>query len=175
LRNEVALFLSGILNCSEGTFCKKCEICRKIEDKTHPDVKWIIPEKNILSIDAVRNVKDNIILKPFSGEYKIYIFQVEYLKEEASSAFLKIIEEPPEYGVFIILCPNINFLLPTITSRCFKIYINYELPELNEKNRKKIEEFIELLNYVKEGNFFKFFKKVLCSFRKFNRSAYKIS
>ena len=160
LRDEVALFLSGILNCNEGIFCKKCEICKKIENRTYPDVKWIVPEKNILSIDEVRNVKDNIIVNPFSGKYKIYIFQIEYLKEEASSAFLKIIEEPPEYGIFIILCPNINFLLPTITSRCFKIYINYELPELNDRGVKNIEEFIELLNFVEEGNFFNFFKKV---------------
>ncbi len=160
LRNEVALFLSGILNCYEGKFCKKCEMCKKIENKTHPDVKWIIPEKSILSINEVRSVKNDIIINPYSGKYKIYIFKIEYLKEEATSAFLKVMEEPPEYGILIILCPNINFLLPTVISRCFKIYLNYELPELDERSIKNMEEFLELLNLVKNGNFFNFFKKV---------------
>ncbi|MCX7916879.1 MAG: hypothetical protein N2589_01955 [bacterium] len=160
LRNESALFLSGILNCREENFCKKCEICKKIEKRTHPDIKWIVPENNILSIDEVRNVKNDIFIKPYFQRYKIYIFQIEYVKEEAGSAFLKVLEEPPEYGIIIILCPNINFLLPTVISRCFKIYINYELPEINKDDFKNIEEFLELLNLVKIENFFEFFKKV---------------
>ncbi len=160
LRNEIALFLSGILNCSEDFFCGKCDNCIRIKSNIHPDIKWIIPEKNILSIDEVRNLKNDIFIKPYFGRYKIYIFQVEYLKEEASSAFLKVIEEPPEYGIIIILCPNINFLLPTITSRCFKIYINYQLPELNEEGIKNIDEFLELLNFLKNKDFLNFFKAV---------------
>ncbi|MCS7181279.1 MAG: hypothetical protein NZ891_08045, partial [bacterium] len=132
----------------------------KIEKRTHPDIKWIVPENNILSIDEVRNVKNDIFIKPYFQRYKIYIFQIEYVKEEAGSAFLKVLEEPPEYGIIIILCPNINFLLPTVISRCFKIYINYELPEINKDDFKNIEEFLELLNLVKIENFFEFFKKV---------------
>ncbi|MFN4227944.1 MAG: hypothetical protein ACK4F0_07405 [Candidatus Ratteibacteria bacterium] len=160
LRNEVAIFLSGILNCIEGIFCEKCDNCKRIKNDTHPDIKWIIPEKYILSIDEVRDVKKEIFIKPYLGKYKIYIFQIEHLKEEAASAFLKVIEEPPEFGIIIILCPNINFLLPTITSRCFKIYINYELPELNEEGIRDINEFLELLNKVINKNFLNFFKLV---------------
>lgn len=159
-REEIALFLSGILNCEKEVFCEKCEICKKIKNKIHPDVKWIYPEKSVLSIDEVRTVKEDIFIKPYYNKYKIYIFEVEYIKEEAASSFLKIIEEPPLYGVIIILCPNINFLLPTIISRCYKIYLNYVLPEYKEIFEKNEEEFIEFIRLIKDKKFSDFFKKV---------------
>ena len=159
-RNEVALFLSGILNCEKGRFCGMCEICKRIQNKTYPDIRWIIPEKSILSIDEVREVKKDIFIKPYSGKFKIYIFETEYIKEEASSAFLKILEEPPEYGIMLILSPNINFLLPTIISRCFRIYLNYKIPQYHEDIEQNKKEFFELVNMVKNKNFANFFKKI---------------
>lgn len=159
-REDVALFLSGILNCEVGNFCKKCEICKRIENRTHPDIKWIIPEKSVLSIEEVRELKNEIFVKPYYNKYKIYIFEVEYVKEEASSAFLKILEEPPEYGIILLLSPNINFFLPTIISRCFKIYINYILPEYEDEFEKSKEEFFEFFKLVENRDFFEFFKKV---------------
>jgi DNA polymerase-3 subunit delta' len=158
-RREVAIFFSGILNCDKN-FCKKCEICKKIITHTHPDLRFIVPEKNILSIDEVREVKNDIFTKPYYNKYKIYIFEIEYIKEEAGSAFLKIIEEPPEYGIIIILTPNINFLLPTVTSRCSKIYINYTIPKYKEEFNKNKEELIEFIELLKNKKFWEFFKKV---------------
>ena len=158
-RKDIAIFLSGVLNC-EKNFCKECEICRRIITNTHPDLKFIVPEKNILSINEVREVKNDIFTKPYYNRYKIYIFEIEYIKEEASSAFLKIIEEPPEYGILIILTPNINFLLPTIISRCSKIYINYNIPRHKEEFEKNRKEFIEFIELIRNKKFWDFFKKV---------------
>ncbi|MCM8804469.1 MAG: hypothetical protein NC833_04370 [Candidatus Omnitrophica bacterium] len=167
-REEIALFLSGILNCENGIFCEKCESCEKIKNNTHPDIRWIFPEKSILSIDEVKTVKEDIFIKPYYNKYKIYIFQVEYIKEEAASSFLKIIEEPPFYGIIIIICPNINFLLPTIISRCSKIYLNYTLPEYKEEFEKYKEEFVEFIKLTEDKKFSDFFKKIdlFCKNRK---------
>ncbi|MCM8818987.1 MAG: hypothetical protein NC915_05895 [Candidatus Omnitrophica bacterium] len=159
-REEIALFLSGILNCENEKFCEKCDVCKKIVKKIHPDIRWIIPEKSILSIDEVREVKKDIFIKPYFGKYKIYIFEITYIKEESSSAFLKVLEEPPEYGIILILCPNINFLLPTIISRCFKIYLNYKIPEYVEEIEKTVRDFFELVDFVRNKKFFEFFHKI---------------
>ena len=158
-RKDVAIFLTGILNCDKN-FCKECEICRRIITNTYPDLKLIIPEKNILSIDEVRGIKSDIFIKPYYNKYKVYIVQVEYIKEEASSAFLKIIEEPPEYGIIMILTPNINFLLPTIISRCSRIYINYNLPKYKEEFEKNKREFLEFVELIRNKKFWEFFKKI---------------
>ncbi len=158
-RREVAIFLSGILNCDKN-FCKECEICRRITTNTYPDLKLIIPEKNILSIDDVREVKNDIFVKPYYNKYKIYVFEIEYIKEEASNAFLKILEEPPEYGIIIILTPNVNFLLPTIISRCSKIYINFALPKYKEDFDKNKKEFIEFVDLLINKKYWDFFKKI---------------
>ncbi|MCM8771606.1 MAG: hypothetical protein NC922_00795 [Candidatus Omnitrophica bacterium] len=159
-REEIALFFAGVLNCKNENYCESCENCKKIKNKSHPDIRWVIPEKSILSIDDVREIKKDLFIQPYSGKYKIYIFQIEYIKEEASSAFLKILEEPPPYGILILLVPNINFLLPTIISRCFKIYLNYKLPDYNKEMEKAKEEFWELIKDVENKNFFDFFKKI---------------
>ncbi len=159
-REEVSLFLCGILNCEKEVFCGECETCRKIKNKTHPDIKWIIPERSVLSINEVREVKDDIFIKPYYNKFKIYIFEIEYIKEEAASSFLKIMEEPPFYGIILILSPNINFLLPTIISRCAKIYINYKLPEYEKKFEENIEEFLKFIKLAENRNFIEFFKNI---------------
>lgn len=159
-REEVALFFSGILNCENENFCKECKTCKEIINKNYPDVRWIIPEKSILSINEVRQVKNDIFIKPYYGKDKIYIFKIDYIKEEAGNAFLKIFEEPPEYGKILILCRNLNFLLPTIISRGFKIRLDYKFPEKNSEREKVIQEFFEIFNLLLNKKFFEFFKKI---------------
>ena len=61
-------------------------------------------------------------IKPYSSPYKIYIVpDAEKMTEAAQNALLKTIEEPPAYGVVILLTTNMNALLPTIQSRCLKL------------------------------------------------------
>ncbi|MDD3726660.1 MAG: hypothetical protein PHI44_05640 [Candidatus Ratteibacteria bacterium] len=159
-RNECATFLSKLLHCKKTPPCNSCIYCRQIENRSHPDTKWIIPSKSILSIDDIRWVKENIYITPYYGGKKIYIFEIDYMRDEAANAFLKILEEPPAYGVLIIQSSNINFFLPTIVSRCQKIRLNYALPEYSDDMEKVYQQFTDILKYVKRKDYFGFFKAV---------------
>lgn len=159
-RNECVVFLSKLLHCKEIPPCNKCTDCRQIENKTHPDTKWITPSKSILSIDDVRWVKGDIYITPYYGGRKTYIFEIDYMRAEAANAFLKILEEPPTYGTLIIHSNNINFFLPTIVSRCQKIRLNYTLPEYTEDMEKIYQQFTDILDYLRNKNFFGFFKAI---------------
>ena len=159
-REEVAIFFSLSLLCKEKNFpCFECEVCKKIMDKTYPDVRWIFPEKNILSINQVRWLKEDIYIAPYSGERKIYIFKINYMKDEAANSFLKILEEPPSYGIILILSENVNFFLPTIISRCQKIPLNYKLPSYDETIENTEKEFLQMLK-LKNTNLYEFFRYV---------------
>ncbi|MCM8776841.1 MAG: hypothetical protein NC905_01045 [Candidatus Omnitrophica bacterium] len=159
-RNECVIFLSKLLHCKETPPCDKCTDCIQIENRTHPDTKWITPSKSTLSIDDVRWVKGDIYITPYYGRRKIYIFEISYMRSEAANAFLKILEEPPSYGTLIIQSSNINFFLPTIVSRCQKIRLNYTLPEYTVPMEKIYQQFTDILGYARDKDFFRFFKAI---------------
>lgn len=159
-RNECTMFLSKLLHCKETPPCDRCIYCRQVENKNHPDTKWILPSKSILSIDDIRWVKEDIYITPYYGNRKLYIFEIDYMKDEAANAFLKILEEPPSYGVLIIQSSNINFFLPTIISRCQKIRLNYSIPEYNEEIEKTYTHFMEILKFLRGKDYFGFFRAV---------------
>ena len=158
-RIEIATFFAQLLIC-EDMGCGKCDDCKKIEKRVHPDVKWIIPERSLLSINEVRWVKEDIFVKAYSGKWKVYIFQINYIKDEAANSLLKILEEPPEYVSILILSDSINFFLPTITSRCQKLKLNYCLPEYNEEFKNYWEIFSDLISVFKEKKYYEFFKYI---------------
>ncbi len=122
-RNECVCFYQR-LQCKATPTCNKCSFCRQIDNRGHPDTKWITPSKSILSIDDVRWVKEDIYITPYYGARKIYIFDINYMRPEAANIFLKILEEPPVYGTLIIQSNNINFFLPTIVSDCKRFGLN---------------------------------------------------
>lgn len=159
-RDELSIFLSMLLNCGESYPCLECDACTKIKKRIYPDVRWVVPSKSVLSIDDVRDVKENIYITPYSGNKKVYIFDVEYMKDEAANAFLKILEEPPAHGVLVIQSSNISFFLPTIISRCQKIRLNYILPEHDEDMAEAGGQFSEILAQARNGNFFGMFKAI---------------
>ncbi|MCI5938122.1 MAG: DNA polymerase III subunit delta' [Eubacterium sp.] len=100
--------------------CKECVSCHQAESGNQPDIIWVTREKASLGVDEIRQKLCNTMdIKPFSSPYKIYIVpEAETMTVEAQNALLKTIEEPPEYGVVILLTSNISELLPTIQSRC---------------------------------------------------------
>ncbi|MCM8760361.1 MAG: hypothetical protein NC832_01410 [Candidatus Omnitrophica bacterium] len=159
-RNECVIFLSKLLHCKEIPPCNKCIECRQIENRTHPDTRWITPSKSTLSIEDVRWVKGDIYITPYYGKRKIYIFEIDYMRPEAANAFLKVMEEPPSYGTLIIQSNNINFFLPTIVSRCQKIRLNYTLPEYTEEMDTLYQQFTDILGYARDKDFFRFFKAI---------------
>lgn len=115
-------FAAGLQCQSESTDkpCKECVSCRQMESGNQPDVIWVTREKASLGVDEIREQLCNTMdIKPFSGSYKIYLVpEAEKMTEAAQNALLKTIEEPPEYGIVILMTSNISALLPTIQSRC---------------------------------------------------------
>lgn len=115
-------FAAGLQCQSESTDkpCKECVSCRQMESGNQPDVIWVTREKASLGVDEIREQLCNTMdIKPFSSPYKIYlVLEAEKMTEAAQNALLKTIEEPPEYGIVILMTSNISALLPTIQSRC---------------------------------------------------------
>lgn len=115
-------FVAGLQCQSESADkpCKECVSCRQMESGNQPDVIWVTREKASLGVDEIREQLCNTMdIKPFSSPYKIYLVpEAEKMTEAAQNALLKTIEEPPEYGIVILMTSNISALLPTIQSRC---------------------------------------------------------
>lgn len=115
-------FAAGLQCQSESADkpCKECVSCCQMESGNQPDVIWVTREKASLGVDEIREQLCNTMdIKPFSSPYKIYLVpEAEKMTEAAQNALLKTIEEPPEYGIVILMTSNISALLPTIQSRC---------------------------------------------------------
>ena len=96
--------------------CDGCKSCHQAESGNHPDIRYITHEKASISVDDIREQLNNDIqIKPYSSEHKVYIIpEANKMTEQAQNALLKTIEEPPAYAVIILLTDNLNALLPTI-------------------------------------------------------------
>ncbi|MCR4922469.1 MAG: DNA polymerase III subunit delta' [Lachnospiraceae bacterium] len=106
---------------SEGKPCMKCRSCKMALSDNHPDIITIRHEKPaLISVDEVRKqLVDDMPIKPYSGPHKIYIIpEAHKMNLQAQNALLKTLEEPPSYGVIILLTDNALAMLPTIISRC---------------------------------------------------------
>lgn len=106
--------------------CNRCQSCLQADSGNHPDIIRVKHEKpQVVSVDDIRTqVVDTISVKPYKSKYKIYIIEDgQLLNAQAQNALLKTIEEPPEYGVIIILTTSLDKLLPTVISRCITLNI----------------------------------------------------
>ncbi len=118
-------FAAGLQCTSEGFErpCGVCASCKQINSGNQPDVIWVNRELSSIGVDDIREkINSSIAVKPFSSPYKIYIVpEADRMTEAAQNALLKTIEEPPEYGIILLLTSNMDALLPTIQSRCLKM------------------------------------------------------
>lgn len=111
--------------------CMECRSCRQAKDHNQPDIIYVTHEKpNVISVDDIRQQLNNdIVIKPYNSKYKIYIVdEAEKMNVQAQNALLKTIEEPPAYGIILLLTTNADSFLPTILSRC----ITLNLKSVNE-------------------------------------------
>lgn len=114
-------FVAGLMCTGEGEKpCGHCVSCKQIDSGNQPDVIWLTRDGAHYGVEEIRSqLCDTMDIKPFSSPYKIYIVpEAERMTESAQNALLKTIEEPPAYGIVILLTSNISELLPTIQSRC---------------------------------------------------------
>lgn len=122
-KKTIAKIFSMTLQCEKGGDepCMQCHSCKQAISNNHPDIRWITHEKpSTIAIDEVREqINNDILIKPYSSKYKIYILdEAEKLTVQAQNALLKTIEEPPAYGIIMLLTNNKDSFLQTILSRC---------------------------------------------------------
>lgn len=122
-KKTIAKIFSMTLQCEKGEDepCMQCHSCKQAINNNHPDIRWITHEKpSTIAIDEVREqINNDILIKPYSSKYKIYIVdKAEKLTVQAQNALLKTIEELPAYGIIMLLTNNKDSFLQTILSRC---------------------------------------------------------
>ncbi len=130
-RHTLARLLAAGLMC-EGVepLCGKCAGCRKVLAGTHPDYLTVDdPEKKTVPVELIRQARADMYIQPNEGRRKIYLLpRAQDMAPPSQNALLKILEEPPEYGVYILITDNPERLLPTVRSRCTELALQ-PLPE----------------------------------------------
>lgn len=113
--------------------CEKCKSCIEFDSNNNPDFFFIEPDGNSVKIDQIRNMQKCILEKPIISSKKVYIINnAETMTKEAQNCLLKTLEEPQEYVVIILIVSDENSMLPTIKSRCTKIFFE----KISDENLK---------------------------------------
>jgi DNA polymerase-3 subunit delta' len=125
-KKMAASLFAKTLQCEENKSqpCNKCHSCIQSDSGNQPDIIWVHHEKpGSIGVDDIRQqVIGDMQIKPYSSRYKIYIIdEAEKLTVQAQNALLKTIEEPPAYGIIILLTVNADIFLQTILSRCVRL------------------------------------------------------
>lgn len=121
-KTTCARILAKTINCeniSDHTeACGECDSCRSFANGASFSIHELDAASNN-SVDDIRNLIDQVRIPPQTGKYKIYIIdEVHMLSQAAFNAFLKTLEEPPSYAIFILATTEKHKILPTILSRC---------------------------------------------------------
>lgn len=121
-KTTCARILAKTINCQNLTHdaeaCGECESCKSFQNNASFNIHELDAASNN-SVDDIRNLIDQVRYPPQSGRYKIYIIdEVHMLSTSAFNAFLKTLEEPPAYAIFILATTEKHKILPTILSRC---------------------------------------------------------
>lgn len=106
------------LNPHDGEACNECESCMAFNEGRSMNIYELDAASNN-SVDDIRMIIEQVQVPPQIGKYKVYIIdEVHMLSAAAFNAFLKTLEEPPSYAIFILATTEKHKLLPTILSRC---------------------------------------------------------
>lgn len=140
---------AATLQCEKGGIspCEECHSCKQAAGRNQPDIIYVTHEKpNTLGVEDIRKqLNDDIVLKPYSSKYKIYIIdEAEKMNVQAQNALLKTIEEPPAYAIILLLTTNADTFLPTILSRCVRLDLK---AVADEKLRKFLMEEKQVPDY----------------------------
>lgn len=110
--------------------CGQCRSCKKAIVGAHPEIRVINPSKMLIRIDQIRSLCAELGLKSDEASRRFIVFAgANRMNAEAANALLKILEEPPEHTVFVLVAPDTSDLLPTIVSRCQHIRFNPIAPK----------------------------------------------
>ncbi|MFN8788879.1 MAG: hypothetical protein ACK5Z5_02250 [Neisseriaceae bacterium] len=163
--NLASNFIAALLceNLKDSTYCGMCSSCIALKHNTHPDL-FVLPEANNdddesqfknITVDMVRSAINFAYLSPHLAKHKIIIIEnLNLLNLSSANALLKILEEPPSYVLFILMTSNLGTIIPTIRSRCQKMFItvpNYSNNLLSGNNSTSIKHYS-----VYDGDYSKF-------------------
>ena len=121
-KTTCARILAKTINCEnqskDGEACNTCNSCISFDAGTSLNIHELDAASNN-SVDDIRSLVDQVRFAPQAGKYKVYIVdEVHMLSSSAFNAFLKTLEEPPPYAIFILATTEKHKILPTILSRC---------------------------------------------------------
>ena len=141
-KTSCARIFAKTINCEhptpEGNPCNECESCRAFNEG------WSL---NIVELDAasnngvedIRSLTEQVQVLPTNGKYRVFIIdEVHMLTSSAFNAFLKTLEEPPSYVIFILATTEKHKIIPTILSRC----------QIYDFNRITVADMVDHLEYV---------------------------
>lgn len=142
LLETARLFAASLACTADNAPCGVCNSCVGAKAQSNPDIIIIKPEdkKKSIGVEQMREMISDAYVRPFLAKRKVYIFaDAGIATESAQNAVLKLIEEPPEYAVFILLCSNSELLLDTIRSRCVKI-------RFSPLSEQRMTEYVESIS-----------------------------
>ncbi|MCE7065706.1 DNA polymerase III subunit gamma/tau [Dyadobacter sp. CY326] len=163
-KTTCARILAKTINCQnlsdEVEACGECESCVSFQNNASFNIHELDAASNN-SVEDIRNLIDQVRYPPQTGKYKIYIIdEVHMLSQAAFNAFLKTLEEPPGYAIFILATTEKHKILPTILSRCQIFDFNriqpkdiaYHLADIAQKEGIETEkEALELIGQKADG------------------------
>ena len=175
-KKMAALAFAQALNCSLNAddACGECISCRKIAELKHPDLHLIMREEkkssfvqrqflndqallsDEIKVEQIRKLQKEALLKPYEARFKVFIIEEAHLlNEAAANCFLKTLEEPPLFSVFILITDKSHLIFKTILSRCriikFKAWERRALEEKLKKDYLIKEGLAHFLAYFYEG------------------------
>jgi DNA polymerase-3 subunit delta' len=136
LKEQTALDLASGLLCESKIIpfgCEICVSCRQVSNKSHPRIRFLLAEPEI-RIDQIREMMST------PGNPSWIIPQAYLMNKQASNALLKTLEEPRNNQFFILMAPNTRSLLPTLVSRCQRIFFKSEPESTEATTAPKIPE-----------------------------------
>ncbi|MFA6012114.1 MAG: DNA polymerase III subunit delta' [Desulfobacteraceae bacterium] len=144
-KSSTAKAFTMMLNCHEkqgisiqdaGTEPCTCRSCRKILADTHPDILTIKPSGSLIKIAQIRELSQKLLVKPYEAAMRVVIIHDAHtMNPESGNALLKVLEEPPEKTMFILVTDQASDVLPTILSRC-------QIVAFNPVSRESIRSYL---------------------------------
>lgn len=143
-KTTCARILAKTINCTNPTAdmeaCGQCDNCQSFQNGHSFNVHELDAASNN-SVDDIRSLIEQVRIPPQAGKFKIYIIdEVHMLSQSAFNAFLKTLEEPPSYAIFILATTEKHKILPTILSRC----------QIFDFNRIQVEDIASHLSKIAE-------------------------
>jgi DNA polymerase III subunit gamma/tau len=163
-KTTCARILAKAINCenpaADGEACNVCHSCVSFNEGSSLNIHELDAASNN-SVDDIRNLVDQVRFAPQPGKYKVYIIdEVHMLSSSAFNAFLKTLEEPPPYAIFILATTEKHKILPTILSRCqvfdFKRITNQDIMDhlleiCDKENIPSEKSALEIIAQKSEG------------------------